>query len=81
MKKNVKVDFGPRCPRCNKKVPPAQQSTLRFINTGVCTHCHYEYNGTLRIAIPAGHSQAVLITEETWKNDYAPLRCALVTIP
>ena len=76
----MKVDFGPRCPRCNKKVPPAQQSTLRFINTGVCSHCAYEYNGALRIALQAGFSQAMLITEPSFPNDNAPVRCALVTI-
>lgn len=78
--KNTKVDFGPRCPRCNKKVPPAQQSSLRFFNTGVCANCADEYNGAIRIALHAGTQQAQFILEPSWHNDNAPMRLALVTI-
>lgn len=78
--KNTKVDFGPRCTRCNKKVSPSQQSTLRFERTGVCAHCANEYNGALRIAITPGSHALEMITEPTWQNDAAPLRCALVEV-
>ncbi len=54
--KNTKVDFGPRCFKCNKKVPLAQQASLRFEKTGICSHCAKDtYNGFMKFDLTPGN--------------------------
>lgn len=61
--KRTKVIQGWYCTRCNKRIPEAQQSTLRVIRTGVCAKCANEYSGAIQFMLLPGVNVCNLITQ------------------
>ena len=61
--KNTKVIQGWYCTKCNKRIPEAQQATLRVIRTGVCSKCANEYSGAIQFMLLPGMNICEMKTE------------------
>lgn len=71
MKKKVKVDFGMRCMKCNRKLPDSWVDS-QVEKTSICKSCstpkHLWGSDLIILSLPSGRSEAVLENHEREKN-------------